>query len=167
MRPPLLVVLAAATALAGAACAHRTVSTGGEGPVATSPAAASPSNAPGPTLTIPEGPPPATLQIQDLRTGTGPRAKKGDTVTVNYVGVAWSTGKQFDSSWARGQPLAFPLGVGKVIPGWDRGVAGMRVGGRRELIIPPAQAYGAQGYPPAIGPNETLVFVIDLLAVKK
>ena len=167
MRRPLLVVLAAAAALNGAACARHSVSTAGQGTVATSPAVASPSNAPGPTVTVPEGPPPRELQIKDLRRGTGARAKKGDTVTVNYLGVAWSTGTQFDSSWARGQPLSFPLGVGKVIPGWDRGVAGLRVGGRRELIIPPAQAYGAQGYPPSIGPNETLVFVIDLLAVKK
>ena len=87
-------------------------------------------------------------------------------MTVQYVGVAWSAKQQFDSSWDRGEPIMFKLGTGQVIPGWDQGVAGMKVGGRRRLVIPPDLAYGAQGSPPAIGPNETLVFVIDLLGVQ-
>ncbi|HVS28838.1 MAG TPA: FKBP-type peptidyl-prolyl cis-trans isomerase, partial [Solirubrobacteraceae bacterium] len=99
---------------------------------------------------------------KDIVTGKGPAAKAGDTVTVQYVGVSFKTGKQFDASWDRGQPFDFQLGAGMVIPGWDKGVKGMRVGGRRELIIPSRLAYGAQGQPPTIAPNEPLVFVIDL-----
>jgi peptidylprolyl isomerase len=87
-------------------------------------------------------------------------------VSVQYVGVNFSNGQQFDASWDSGQPFEFPLGGGSVIPGWDQGVEGMKVGGRRELIIPPDLGYGAQGQPPDIPPNETLVFVIDLLDVK-
>jgi peptidylprolyl isomerase len=86
-------------------------------------------------------------------------------VTDQYVGVNYKNGKEFDSSWSRYEPYSFQLGAGMVIPGWDQGVQGMKVGGRRELIIPPELAYGPEGSPPAIGPNETLVFVIDLLAV--
>jgi peptidylprolyl isomerase len=119
-----------------------------------------------PTVTIPDGPPPPALQVTDLRVGSGAEATAGKTVTVQYVGVAWSTRKQFDASWDRGQPFTFQLGGGNVIAGWDRGVVGMRVGGRRQLIIPPDLGYGAQGYPPDIGPNETLVFVIDLVSVQ-
>jgi peptidylprolyl isomerase len=95
--------------------------------------------------------------------GTGPEAKAGDSVTVNYVGVLFHGGKEFDASWKRNEPFIFTLGRGQVIKGWDKGVAGMKVGGRRELIIPPAEAYGAQGSPPAIPPSAPLVFVIDLL----
>ncbi|MDP9294380.1 MAG: FKBP-type peptidyl-prolyl cis-trans isomerase, partial [Actinomycetota bacterium] len=84
---------------------------------------------------------------------------------VQYVGVSFSTGEQFDASWDAGQPFSFPLGTGQVIPGWDKGVAGMRVGGRRKLTIPPDQAYGTAGSPPSIGPNETLVFVIDMVQI--
>jgi peptidylprolyl isomerase len=119
-----------------------------------------------PTVTIPDGPPPPRLVITDLKVGTGAEAVAGKSVTVQYVGVAWSTGKEFDASWDTGQPLPFVLGTGQVIPGWDRGVVGMRVGGRRQLTIPPDLAYGAAGSPPAIGPNETLVFVIDLVSVQ-
>jgi peptidylprolyl isomerase len=115
-----------------------------------------------PVVTVPDELPPETLQKRDIVTGTGPAAKKGDTVSVQYVGVAWSTGREFDASWDRGQPFTFKLGEGKVIKGWDVGVPGMRKGGRRELTIPYDQAYGAQGSPPSIGPNECLRFVIDL-----
>ena len=115
-----------------------------------------------PKIATPHGAPPSTLVKKDLVVGHGPAAKAGDTVTVQYVGDSWSNGKQFDASWDRGQPFTFPLGQGQVIQGWDNGVAGMKVGGRRELVIPPDQGYGAQGAPPDIAPNETLVFVVDL-----
>ena len=118
-----------------------------------------------PAIPKPSGSPPDKLEIQDVVKGKGKVARAGDTVTVQYVGVSFSTGAQFDASWDRGQPFEFALGAGMVIPGWDEGVAGMRVGGRRQLTIPPEQAYGAQGQPPDIGPNETLVFVIDLIDV--
>lgn len=119
-----------------------------------------------PTVDIPAGAPPTDLVKEDLVTGTGAEAKPGSTVEVHYVGVSWSTQKQFDTSWDRGKPFDFPLGAGRVIRGWDDGVAGMRVGGRRRLTIPPALGYGARGAGGAIGPNETLVFVVDLLAVR-
>jgi peptidylprolyl isomerase len=115
-----------------------------------------------PVVTVPDELPPDKLQIRDIVKGKGPKAKKGDKVTVQYVGVAWSTGQEFDASWDRGQPFAFKLGAGMVIPGWDKGVPGMQKGGRRELTIPADMAYGAQGSPPSIGPNECLRFVIDL-----
>jgi peptidylprolyl isomerase len=116
-----------------------------------------------PKLGKPQGDPPPSLVKKDLVVGHGPAAKAGNTVSVQYVGISWSTGKQFDASWDRGaQPFVFPLGAGQVIQGWDTGVPGMKVGGRRELVIPPDQGYGPQGSPPSIGPNETLVFVVDL-----
>lgn len=119
-----------------------------------------------PRVEVPPGEPPRELRTRDIVVGTGPEARAGQTVEVQYTGVAWSTRRQFDSSWERGaRPFSFPLGQGRVIPGWDRGVVGMRVGGRRELIIPPDLAYGERGAPPNIGPNETLVFVVDLVAV--
>jgi peptidylprolyl isomerase len=119
-----------------------------------------------PKVQIPDGPPPKQLQKRDLKKGTGATAKAGDEVTVNYVGVSYSTKKQFDASFDRGEPFTFTLGQGAVIAGWDEGVAGMKVGGRRELTIPPDKGYGAQGQPPDIKPNETLVFVVDLVDVK-
>jgi peptidylprolyl isomerase len=119
-----------------------------------------------PQVTVPKGAPPKQLVVKELEEGTGAEAKAGDEVTVQYVGVDYKSGKEFDSSWSRHEPFAFQLGVGQVIPGWDQGIEGMKVGGRRELIIPPELAYGEAGSPPAIGPNETLVFVVDLLAVK-
>ena len=119
-----------------------------------------------PKVTVPNGPPPKQLKIVEIEEGTGPEAKKGDTVSVQYVGVGYESKEEFDSSWSRNEPFSFQLGAGMVIPGWDQGVEGMKVGGRRELIIPPELAYGEAGSPPAIGPNETLVFVIDLLAVE-
>ncbi|MGE3287895.1 MAG: FKBP-type peptidyl-prolyl cis-trans isomerase [Pseudonocardia sp.] len=111
------------------------------------------------------GPPPSDLEITDLVTGEGDEAGAGQTVTVHYVGVAHSTGEEFDASWNRGQPFRFPLGEGRVISGWDQGVAGMKVGGRRRLVIPPHLGYGARGAGGVIKPNETLIFVVDLLGV--
>jgi peptidylprolyl isomerase len=119
-----------------------------------------------PKVKVPSGPPPKKLQIKDLEEGSGPGAKAGDEVSVQYVGVNYKTGKQFDASWDRGEPFTFKLGEGMVIPGWDKGIVGMKVGGRRELVIPPGLAYGSGGAPPAIPPNETLVFVVDLEAIK-
>jgi peptidylprolyl isomerase len=109
--------------------------------------------------------PPKQLVVKDIVKGTGKTAKPGSAVTVQYVGVDYKTGEQFDASWDRGQPFQFQLGAQMVIPGWDQGVAGMKVGGRRELIIPPDLAYGPQGQPPAIAPNATLIFVIDMVSV--
>jgi len=119
-----------------------------------------------PKVTVPSGPPPKKLEIKEIEKGSGATAKPGDEVTVQYVGVGYDSEEEFDSSWSRNEPFSFQLGAGQVIPGWDQGVAGMKVGGRRELIIPSNLAYGPAGSPPVIGPNETLIFVIDLLAVK-
>ena len=119
-----------------------------------------------PSVEIPDGKPPTELVIEDLSVGDGPEAVAGTTCTMQYVGHAWSTRQQFDASWDRGQPFSFGLGQGMVIRGWDQGVAGMRVGGRRRLTIPPALGYGSQGARGAIKPNETLVFVVDLLGVR-
>ena len=116
------------------------------------------------TVTIPTGTPPTALESADLIDGTGPSAAPGDSVTVQYVLGTYSSGKVIQSSWTS-QPFTFKLGAGEVIPGWDKGVVGMRVGGRRELIIPPTLGYGAQSPGPGIAPNDTLVFVIDLLKV--
>jgi len=116
-----------------------------------------------PEIEFPEGEPPATLTITDEIVGEGPEAAAGNTVTAHYVGVAFSSGEEFDASWNRGEPLKFRLGVGQVIAGWDQGIAGMRVGGRRRLVIPPEMAYGPRGAGGAIGPNETLIFVVDLV----
>jgi peptidylprolyl isomerase len=118
-----------------------------------------------PTVVVPDGPPPGQLVKNDLVKGNGAVAKAGDRVSVQYVGVDYKTGEEFDTSWGR-EPFSFGLGAGEVITGWDQGVAGMQVGGRRELIIPPDLAYGAEGAPGAIAPNATLVFVVDLLAVE-
>jgi len=118
-----------------------------------------------PLVDFPGGEPPAELQIRDIWVGEGAEAKPGQVVTVHYVGVAFSTGEEFDASWNRGEPFRFPLGGGRVIAGWDQGVAGMKVGGRRELIIPPHLGYGDRGAGGAIKPGETLIFVVDLLAV--
>ncbi|MDE3722596.1 FKBP-type peptidyl-prolyl cis-trans isomerase [Nocardiopsis sp. N85] len=119
-----------------------------------------------PEIDFVEGPPPADLEITDLVVGEGEQAGHGNTVDVHYVGVAFSNGEEFDASWNRGAPLGFRLGASQVIPGWDQGVLGMRVGGRRKLVIPPHLAYGARGAGDAIGPNETLIFVCDLVAVR-
>jgi peptidylprolyl isomerase len=119
-----------------------------------------------PTIPQPSGEPPTELRSRDIVKGDGRTARRGDNVTVQYVGVNFSNGAEFDASWNSGQPFTFTLGSGQVIPGWDEGVAGMKVGGRRQLTIPPEMAYGEQGSPPAIPPNETLVFVIDLEKVE-
>ncbi len=119
-----------------------------------------------PEIPRPTGSPPRRLQVEDIVRGKGPAAKPGDTITAHYAGVTFSTGEEFDASWNSGEPFTFPLGGGKVIEGWDRGFVGMKEGGRRILTIPPELAYGAQGFPPAIGPNETLVFVVDLLEIR-
>jgi len=120
-----------------------------------------------PNIEKPKGDPPPALVQKDIVEGKGPAAKAGDTLSMQYVGVSFSTGKQFDASWDRGgEPFQFPLGGGQVIPGWDEGIVGMKAGGRRLLVIPPDKGYGAQGSPPDILPNETLVFVVDLEKVE-
>lgn len=118
-----------------------------------------------PEVDFPGGEPPADLQITDITVGDGAEAKAGDQVLVHYVGVAYSTGEEFDSSYDRGDPLGFQLGAGRVIAGWDQGVQGMRVGGRRQLVIPPHLAYGDRGAGNVIAPGETLIFVCDLVGV--
>ena len=151
-RCALLVPLAAVLALSLPACGD---DKGGDG-AATKP-----------KVEVPSGDPPTTLQKKDLQEGTGAEAQTGQKVSVQYVGVSWSTKKQFDASWDNpgAKPFNFTLGAGNVIQGWDEGVPGMKVGGRRQLVIPPALAYGPGGYPPVIAPNETLVFVVDLVAI--
>ena len=116
-----------------------------------------------PKVTPPSGPAPTTLVKNDLIVGSGAEAKSGQTVTVNYVGVLYHGGKEFDASWKRHEPFTFKLGAGQVIPGWDQGIPGMKVGGRRELVIPASLAYGAKGSGTTIPPNAPLVFVVDLL----
>jgi len=118
-----------------------------------------------PEIDRPTGNAPTDLEVTDLWEGDGAVAKSGDTVAVHYVGVAWSNGEEFDSSWNRGTPLSFRLGVGQVIAGWDQGVQGMKVGGRRQLVIPAHLAYGDRGAGGRIGPGETLIFVCDLVSV--
>ncbi len=119
-----------------------------------------------PEIAAPEGSPPAQLEKRDIVRGTGPKAKAGDSLTMQYVGVSWSTGQQFDASWDSGQPFSFDnLGQGQVIAGWNEGLIGMRKGGRRLLVIPADKGYGPQGQPPDIGPNETLIFVVDLTKI--
>ncbi|MFI8366778.1 FKBP-type peptidyl-prolyl cis-trans isomerase [Streptomyces sp. NPDC085466] len=120
-----------------------------------------------PEVDFPGGEPPADLEIKDIWEGDGETAGAGDLVKVHYVGVSFSTGEEFDASWNRGEALGFQLGVGQVIQGWDKGVQGMKVGGRRQLIIPAHLAYGDRGAGAKIGPGETLIFVCDLVAVKK
>jgi peptidylprolyl isomerase len=135
-------------------------------PGATTTTATTPSSGPlskEPTVTPPSGAPPTTLVAKDLVKGTGAEAQLGKSITVNYKGVLYHGGKEFDSSWKRGEPSTFQLEQGKLIAGWTQGIPGMKVGGRRELIIPASLAYGAKGSPPTIPPNEPLVFVIDLL----
>ena len=117
-----------------------------------------------PQIDKPEGDIPFELGIEEIVVGDGDEATSGKKVTVHYVGVSLSSGEEFDASWNRGAPLEFRLGVGQVIRGWDEGIVGMKVGGRRQLIIPAELAYGAAGSPPDIKPNETLIFDVDLLA---
>lgn len=118
-----------------------------------------------PDVTVPDGEPPTQLEVEDLEVGSGPEATAGSRVEVHYVGVSWSNGQQFDASWDRRNTFSFPLGTGQVIAGWDQGVAGMKVGGKRTLIIPAALGYGARGAGP-IPPNANLIFDVELLDVK-
>ncbi len=152
VRSALLVSLAALLAVSLAACGDDDGG-GGDG------------GATKPKVEVPSGNPPASLQKTDIKVGSGEEAKTGQKVSVHYVGVAYSNKKEFDSSWDGGRPFNFTLGAGNVIQGWDEGVPGMKVGGRRQLVIPPNLAYGPAGYPGAIGPNETLVFVVDLVSI--
>ncbi|QCU78059.1 FKBP-type peptidyl-prolyl cis-trans isomerase [Citricoccus sp. SGAir0253] len=119
-----------------------------------------------PEIEFPGENPPQDLVVEDLIEGSGPAVQPGDNVECHYVGVAWSTGAEFDASWNRGQPLPFTVGVGQVIKGWDDGLIGMRPGGRRRLEIPPHLAYGDRGAGAEIGPGETLIFVVDLVDVR-
>ena len=170
-RRPLALTLTAALALAAAGCGSSNDNTSSSSSSASTdstttqaaPATAKPR--PKPKVKVPGGKPPKKLVVKDLIPGTGPAAKPGDPITVNYIGVDFANGKMFDNSYDRGQPFPFQLGGGQVIPGWDQGLVGMKVGGRRQLTIPPNLAYGPQGQPPTIKPNETLVFVVDLLSI--
>jgi len=170
-RRPLALTLTAALALAAAGCGSSDDNSSSSSSSASADATttqAAPATAkprPKPKVKVPGGKAPKKLVVKDLIPGTGPAAKVGDPITVNYIGVDFANGKPFDNSYDRGQPFPFQLGGGQVIPGWDRGLVGMKVGGRRELTIPPGLAYGPQGQPPTIKPNETLVFVVDLLSI--
>ncbi|HKO38505.1 MAG TPA: FKBP-type peptidyl-prolyl cis-trans isomerase [Solirubrobacterales bacterium] len=163
-----LLTIAACLALAFAGCGDDDSSTTAGAGEETAPAKpAKPSQEKTkPQVTVPDGAPPKKLVENDVEIGTGAAAKAGDEVTVQYVGVGYDSKEEFDSSWSRSEPFTFNLGAGEVIPGWDQGIQGMKVGGRRELVIPPNLAYGPAGSPPVIGPNETLIFVVDLEAVK-
>jgi peptidylprolyl isomerase len=163
----LIAALCVALALAVAGCGDSDDSTtdATSGQSAEAPSSANTNLSKKPVITVPEGDPPKQLEEIELVKGDGPEAKSGDTVTVQYVGVGYESGEEFDASWNRGEPFVFPLGASEVIKGWDQGVAGMKVGGRRELIVPPNLAYGPTGSPPVIGPNETLIFIVDLVAV--
>ena len=171
-RRPLALTLTAALAVAAAGCGssndNNSSSSSSSASAEASTTQAAPATAkprPKPKVKVPGGKPPKKLVVKDLIPGTGPAAKVGDPITVNYIGVNFQGGKMFDNSYDRGQPFPFQLGGGQVIPGWDRGLVGMKVGGRRELTIPPSLAYGPLGQPPTIKPNETLVFVVDLLSI--
>ncbi len=118
-----------------------------------------------PVVDVPEGAAPEELTVRDLVVGDGAEAKPGRVVRVHYVGVAFASGKEFDSSWERGEPFKFAVGGGRVIKGWDRGLRGMRVGGRREIVVPPRLGYGKESPSPLIPPHSTLVFVVDLVSV--
>lgn len=179
MRPPRPVaVFALVAALAAAGCGEDDEEEGnpsqgasrqGTETTATSPAAAAEAlkdTSAKPEIPRPSGSPPRRLQTEDIVKGTGRAARAGDHVVVHYAGLTFSTGDELDSSWDAGRPLPFPLGGGHVIEGWDKGIVGMRKGGRRKLTIPPELAYGAAGSPPGIGPNETLVYVVDLLRIR-
>ncbi|GAA4977280.1 FKBP-type peptidyl-prolyl cis-trans isomerase [Yinghuangia aomiensis] len=119
-----------------------------------------------PEIDFPDGNPPADLEKTDIVEGTGPVVEAGDVIAVDYVGVSFSTGDEFDASWNRGQALQFTAGAGQVIEGWDKGLLGMKVGGRRKLVIPPHQAYGDRSPSPLIKAGETLIFVCDLRAIQ-
>lgn len=171
----LTLTLMACLALVAAGCGGGDDSSGSSETSAATQATTTESSAPSesssggkakPKVTVPSAAPPKKLEIKEIEKGSGAEAKAGDEVTVQYVGVGYDSEEEFDSSWSRDEPFSFNLGAGEVIPGWDQGIVGMKVGGRRELIIPSELAYGPAGSPPAIGPNETLIFVVDLLAVE-
>ena len=153
----LIATLVACAAIVAAGCGSNDSTTGSE-----TSASAESATTTKPVVKPPKGAPPKELEVKDLVEGEGDEAVAGDRVSVDYVGVNYRSGKEFDSSWSRNEPFTFTLGAGEVIPGWDQGVQGMKIGGRRELIIPPELAYGAAGSPPAIPKNETLIFVVDL-----
>jgi peptidylprolyl isomerase len=170
-----LPILLAAAAMAVAGCGDSDVTKTAEIPAADAPA---PPPAPKastnlkdtkskPVVPKQSGPPPKKLVVKDIVVGKGPAAKKGDKLSMQYVGVLYKGGEQFDASWDNGSPFEFTLGQGDVIPGWDKGLVGIKAGGRRELIIPSKLAYGAQGRPPTIPPNAPLVFIVDALKVGK
>ncbi len=169
-----IALVAVLSALVPAACGADgdSAENSGQGrsePTETSPAAAAKAledTSVRPEIPRPTGSPPRKLERDDIVKGSGPPAKAGDHVLVHYVGVTFSTGEEFDASWDAGQPLPLVLGRGEVIEGWEKGILGMRKGGRRQLTIPPELAYGPAGHPPEIGPNETLVFVVDLLEIR-
>jgi peptidylprolyl isomerase len=161
-----MLTAALCAALALAACGGDDSSTGSTEATGSTSAKSPAAKKTKPAVTVPKGAPPKQLVIKNLEEGSGPAAASGDQVTVHYVGVNYGDGSEFDSSWSRSEPFTFNLGAGEVIPGWDQGIVGMKVGGRRQLVSPPQLAYGEAGYPPSIGPDETLVFVVDLLAVK-
>jgi len=177
--PALMLALCAALAIAVAGCGSSSDdSSSGSSESSASAESSAPSESTGssesgstgektkPKVVVPSGVSPKKFAFKEIEEGTGASAKAGDEVTVQYVGVGFDSEEEFDSSWSRNEPFTFNLGAGEVIKGWDKGVAGMKVGGRRELLIPGNLAYGPAGSPPSIGPNETLIFVIDLLAVK-
>jgi peptidylprolyl isomerase len=174
MLRPLLILIAVVAVLGAAACGDDDDSSnGGSGDEATQEQAtetvpsedALKDTTTKPVIPKPTGSPPRKLVKQDIVKGKGPAAKPGDTVTVNYVGVNFSNGQEFDASWDSGATFPVQLGAGMVIEGWDKGLVGIRKGGRRMLTIPPEMGYGAEGYPPDIPPNETLVFVVDAVSI--
>ncbi|HEU0318494.1 MAG TPA: FKBP-type peptidyl-prolyl cis-trans isomerase [Solirubrobacteraceae bacterium] len=179
-RPTSLATAAAALALLAAGCGSSGSPSSGAiqgapsapqtgAAVATTPTPSTPANpalAKKPKVARPAGPAPARLVVRDLVKGPGAAATAGQSLTVQYVGVLYKNLQQFDASWDRGQPFTFTLGTGSVIKGWDQGLVGMHVGGRRELIIPSALAYGPTGQPPKIPPNSPLIFVVDLLSAQ-
>ncbi|HXX89468.1 MAG TPA: FKBP-type peptidyl-prolyl cis-trans isomerase [Acidimicrobiales bacterium] len=171
MRRLLLPVMAAAFALGLAACSSTSSSSAATGSStgtsggASVPAVANATNLQvAPVVSAGTPPAPTSLVTKDLVVGTGTTAAASNTVVVQYVGANYANGQTFDSSWVRGSPATFPLSG--VIPGFAQGIVGMKIGGRREIVIPPAEGYGASGQPPAVGPNETLVFVVDLVGVQ-
>ena len=180
MLPRVLMVLSLALVLGLAACGGDDEEAGGgdggadtaqedTGTETTSPAdaeAALKDTSTKPVLPQPTGSPPRRLVVEDIVKGRGRGAKQGDTVVVHYVGMNFSNGVEFDASWDAGQPFPVEIGVTQVIEGWTRGLVGLREGGRRRLTIPPELGYGAQGYPPDIPPNETLIFVVDAVSVE-
>jgi peptidylprolyl isomerase len=161
-----LIAIALCTVLVVAGCGGGDDSSTDSGESSVTTTSESPAKKTKPKVAVPSGAPPQELETKDLEEGSGAEAKSGDKVTVQYVGVNYKNGREFDASWNRGEPFAFTLGASEVIPGWDQGIEGMKVGGRRELLIPPELAYGETGAPPAIPPNETLVFVVDLVEVE-